>query len=130
MAGRVHASSGTFALSMPHIRSGKLRAIAVTSKERVPVWQDMPTVAEQGVPDFVYSSWVGVSGPRGMAPAVINKLNTMFVQTLKDPKIIKTLENDGTIMVGSSPEVLRQHIVDQTRRWSALIRDTGIQFND
>ena len=130
MAGRVHSTSGTFAISLGNIKAGKLRAIGVTSKERVPVWPDMPTIAEQGVPDYDHASWVGISAPARVPPAIINKLNGMFVQALKDPKIIKTLEGDGTIMVGSTPEVFRRHIIAETNRWRTMIRESGIKMGD
>ena len=130
MAGRVDASAATFSLGMGSIRSGKMRAIAVTSRERVPVWPDMPTVAEQGVPDFDYSSWVGISAPARVPPAVISRLNGFFVKVLKDPVIIRKLEGDGTIMVGSTPEQFRQHILTETERWRRLIRETGIKLGD
>jgi tripartite-type tricarboxylate transporter receptor subunit TctC len=90
----------------------------------------MPTIAEQGVPDYDHSSWVGISAPARVPPAIINKLNGMFVQALKDPKIIKTLEGDGTIMVGSTPEVFRRHIIAETNRWRTMIRESGIKMGD
>ncbi len=130
MAGRVHASSGTFALSMGNIKAGKLRAIGVTTRERVPVWPDLPTIAEQGVPDYDHASWVGVSAPARVPPAIIRKLNGMFVQSLKDPKTIKTLEGDGTIMVGSTPEDFRRYIAAETERWRTLIRQSGITISN
>lgn len=130
MAGRVHASSGTFALSMGNIKAGKMRAIGATSRERVPVWPDLPTVAEQGVPDYDHTSWVGVSAPARVPAAIIGRLNGMFVQALKDPRIIRTLEGDGTIMVGSTPEAFRQHLVTETGRWRTLIRDSGIKMDN
>lgn len=130
MAGRVQSAVATFGLAMGYIKSGKLRAIGVTSSQRIPVWTEMPTVAEQGVPGFDASAWGGLVAPARTPPAIINKVNALFVAALKDPVVAKKLEADGTIIVGSTPEQFAQHIVAENERWRRLIRETGLKLEE
>ena len=126
-AGRVHASITAPISALPMIKAGKLRALGITSAERIALLPDMPTVAEQGVPGFEFSSWVGLAAPAGTPPSIINAHNTMWVQAVKDPAVVKKLAADGTIMVGDTPEQFRQFIVGETNRWRTVIKATGVK---
>lgn len=128
MAGRVSASITAPLNAVPLMKAGKLRAIGVTSSQRIPMLPDVPTVAEQGVPGYEYGSWGGLVAPARTPPNAIARLNALFVQAVKDPEVIAKLEPDGTIMVGNTPEQFRQYIVTETERWRRLVRDTGIEI--
>ena len=127
-AGRVHASITAPVSALPMIKAGRLRALGITSAERIALLPDMPTIAEQGVPGFEYSSWVGLAAPARTPPAIINTLNEMWVQAVKDPGVIKKLEGDGTIMVGNTPAQFREFIVSETKRWHTVIKATGVKI--
>ena len=128
VAGRIDAAVGSFPLLMPQVRAGKLRAVAVTSNQRVQLTSDIPTLEEQGVPGYDFSSWVGLIAPARTPPAIVNKLNSLFVAAAKDPGVFKKLEADGTIAVAGSPEQFRQFIAAETERWRRLFADTGLKL--
>ena len=127
MADRVHAAVGTFTLVNGLIKAGKLRAIAVTTRERDPLAPDVPTMEEQGVPGYDISSWTGLSAPARTPPAIVGKLNAMFAGAVRNPDVARKLVADGAIMVGSSPEQFRQVIATETERWRKLITAAGIK---
>jgi len=127
MAGRVHAAVVTVATGMPTVRAGKFRAIAVTTDKRVPSVPDIPTLAEQGVKGFEYTSWTGVLAPGRVPQPVITKLNAMWVEATRDPAVIKKLETDATIMMASSPEEFRTFIAAEAVRYRQLIKEAGIK---
>ena len=128
IAGRVQVAMGTPTLSMQYIKDGKLRAIGVTSDRRLPIWPDLPTIAEQGVPGYDYTGAVGLVAPAKTPPAIINKLNELYVRTLKDPLISGKIEAEGSLVGGSSPEEFRQHLIKETNKWRTLIKDTGMKI--
>ncbi len=129
-AGRVHASATTPINAMAYIRSGKLRALGVTISTRMEQLPDLPTIMEQGVPGYDYSSWMGFAATAGTPAAVINKLNADFIKAAKTPGIADKLKNDGIVIIGSTPEQFRQLLASEVARWSALIRDTGLKLLD
>ena len=130
VAGRVDVTGATLTAALPHIKSGKLRSLGVASTQRTPLYPDMPTIAEQGVPGYEYSGWNGLSAPAGTPPAIIGKLHAMFVTAGKDPGVVKKMEASGTMMVNSTPEEFRQHIVLESDRWRTLIKATGLKLEE
>jgi len=127
LAGRVQVSMASFSNAMPHIKAGKMRAIGVTTNKRVPDWADMPTIEEQGVPGYDFSSWLGILAPARTPPTIISKLNGYFVNANKDPNV-KKFEIEGNILVGSTPDQLRQLIGTEMDRWRRLIKETGMKM--
>ncbi len=130
VTGRVDAAVGTYATMLPNIKSGKVRPLAVTTSKRIASAPELPTIAEAGVPGFEYSSWTGLLGPAKMPPAIVDKLNRIWAASLKDPVVIKKLEADGTLPVGSSPAEFQKFIVADAARWKSLINDTGIKVQE
>ena len=128
ISGRVDVTEGGFIALSGFIKSGKMRVLGVTSNQRVPMWQEVPTIAEQGAPNYDYSGWVGLTAPARTPPAVVGRLNALFVKASKDPNVIKKLEADGTLMVGGTPEQFRDFIITDTNRWRKLIGELGIQI--
>lgn len=102
---------------LPHIRSGKLRALAVTSLERSPVAPDVPTVAESGYPGFEALAWHGILAPARTPPAVIRKLNEEIVKAVKDPATRELLANQAMQPVGSTPEEFAAFIQKDIGIW-------------
>lgn len=126
MAGEVQAVFGSLAAMGGNIRAGKAKALAVTTAERTRVLPDLPTIAEQGFPGFEYSQWIGVAGPAGLPAAVVGKLSTELARAAKAPDVGAKLADDGTIMVGSTPEQFRQHFAAESARWRKVQQDTGV----
>ena len=127
-AGRVQVTATTPINALAYITSGKLRGLAVTINNRMPLLPDLPTVIEQGVPGYDYSSWMGFLAPAGTPLAVINKLNADFVKASRTPGIADKLKNDGIVLIGSTPEQFRQFLIAEVARWAALIRETGLRM--
>ncbi len=130
IAGRVQISMTAPTAAVPLINAGKLRAIGVTTDRRVSPLPNVPTIEEQGVPGYEFTSWIGVLAPANVPAPIVNKLNQIWVATIKDPKVVKRLESDGTIMVGNTPAQFQQEIVKDTERWRKVIKDTGVQISD
>ena len=105
---------------LPHIKSGKLRALAVTSLERSPVAPDVPTVAESGYPGFEALAWHGILAPAKTPPAVIRKLNEEIVKAVKEPATRELLANQAMQAVGNTPEEFAAFIQKDIATWKAV----------
>lgn len=103
------------------VRSGQLKPLAVTGEARFPAVPDVPTVKESGaLPGYVVSTWYGLVAPRGTPPTVLAKLNTALRDTLADKDVRDKLAKAGAVAEHSTPEVFRQHIVDEVARWEKV----------
>jgi tripartite-type tricarboxylate transporter receptor subunit TctC len=126
MAGQVHMLFGNVLSSLAHVKSGRLRALAVTTARRSVVLPDLPTIAEAGVPGYENSTWFGVLAPAGTPAAVVGKLNAELVKTSRSPDIVERLAPDGGEPVGSTPEQFGRHLVSEIARWRKVVKDAGI----
>jgi tripartite-type tricarboxylate transporter receptor subunit TctC len=127
IAGRVPLMSSTMPPALPHIRSGKVRAIAVTSAKRSPALPDVPTVAESGLPGYEAIAWQGLVAPAGTPKAVIARLNAEFVKAVKQPDIVAKLNEQGFETVASTPEWFTQYTKTEIAKWSKVIKAAGIK---
>jgi tripartite-type tricarboxylate transporter receptor subunit TctC len=119
----------TFELVQPvlgQIRSGDLRAVAVTSPQRYPALPDVPTVAESGVPEFQVMSWYGLAFPAGTPRPIIDKMNAGLRDVLARDDVRKQMINLGATAQTSTPEEMRRHIVNEIAKWSAVREKAGI----
>ena len=130
VAGRVDATMSSPLSMVPYIKAGKLRAIGMTSTERVALFPDIPTVSESGAPGFEYSYWVGFTTTGGSPAAVINRLNGEFVKVARMPEVVKKLTEDAVQAIGSTPEQFRQHIDSEMNLWGRLTRELGIKLEE
>ena len=126
VAGRVQAAVGTFATTAPQVKAGKMRMLGVTTNRRISIAPDLPSISET-VPGFDYSSWTGILAPAKTSPAIVNRLNQLWVSAMRAPASTKKLDTDGTIIVGSSPEEFQKFIVTDYTRWKKLAQDTGLK---
>jgi len=127
LAGRVPLMSSTMPPALPHIKTGKVRVIAVTSAKRSAVLPDVPTVAESGVPGYEAIAWQGLVAPAGTPKAVIVRLNAEFVKALKQPDIAAKFNEQGFETVASTPEWFAQYTKTEIEKWSKVIRAAGIK---
>lgn len=130
MAGRTHATAVTPVTGMANVKAGKLKALGITSATRSPAFPDIPTIAEQAVPGYEFTSWVGLVAPAKVPPAFIQKLNTLFVEAGKNPDVTKKIQFDGTIMVNNSPEEYRKFLAGELARWGKVIREGNIKAEE
>jgi tripartite-type tricarboxylate transporter receptor subunit TctC len=129
LSGRVHLTPVTLTTGIPHIKSGKLKALGMANLVRNPAFPDIPTLAEQGLKDFEYSSWHGMIAPAKTPAAIINLLSAELAKVVKSPEVIKRLENE-TQLVGSTPAEFGRHIATETDRWRKMIKQSGIVLEE
>ena len=129
IGGQVNLAMPSTTSSMPHVRSGKLKALAVTTLQRSPLVPDLPTVAEQGVPGFSVDSWYGIVAPAGTPPALVTKLNAEIVKVLKAPAVVSYLAKEGAVPKGGSPAELAQTMRDELAKWGKVIATARIKFD-
>ncbi len=129
IAGHVDTTfTGSPAL-LPHIRSGRLRALAVSSTHRLPSLPDIPTVAESGYPSFEADQWYGLMAPAGTPPAVLKRLNELANQGLKHHDVLKSLLSEGAVPMGGSPELFGRLIAAEIPRWREVIKASGMKLD-
>jgi tripartite-type tricarboxylate transporter receptor subunit TctC len=127
MSGQVSLTLPTVVAAMPHIKSGKLRPLAVTTKERVPSLADVPTMAEAGVPGYESVSWGGIMAPAGTPAPVVQKLHAEFARILKLPDIQERMASLGAVVVASGPAEFSAFLQSELRKWDGVAKRAGIR---
>ena len=127
MGGQVPAVLGTLSGILPHIRSGKLKAIAVTSKQRSPLIPDVPTIAESGFPGYESDTWIGTFVPRATPNDVVGKLHQATLAALKDPAVAARMESQAGIIIGGSPAELDALVAVEIRQFTRVVREQGLK---
>lgn len=126
IGGHVDFTASSLPSALSHIRSGTLRALAVTSAERNPALPDVPTVAETGYEGFAAGDWKALVGPANLPEAIVTKLNEAVNVALQDEALQATFAADGSTVVGGSPEVLRDLIAAEHARWAKIIDEAKL----
>jgi len=116
--------------AMPHVKAGKLRALAVTTTRRSPAAPDVPTMAEAGVPGFDISNWFAYFVPSGTRAEVIVRLNSEVNRGLKQPDVREKLANVGAETVGTSPEELARFVRSESEKFAQLVKLSGAKATD
>ena len=125
LGGSVQVVIGDQANLMPHVATGKLRALAVATPQRSPNAPDLPTIAESGVAGFDATAWQGVVGPAGMAPDVVRKLNEAFNKVMAAPAVREKLVGGGLEPVGGTPEQFGRFIGSEIAKWTRTAKEVG-----
>jgi len=126
LANQIHGMFINQDSALPHVRAGKLRALAVTSPQRNPLYPDVPTVAESGYPDFAAVSWTGLSAPKDTPQAIIDTLENAMVKAFSDPEVRARLEGNGFVVRASRSAEYSQFVTDQIAHWGRVIQDANI----
>ena len=127
LAGQVLVMAPNLLTALPHIKSGKLRALAVTSVRRSVALPDVPTVAEAGLPGYDSTQWYGVLAPAGTQREIVARLHDEIARALRDAEVGKRLAADGAEPVGSSPEEFAAFIKSESEKWARVAKAAGIQ---
>lgn len=127
LGGQVDLMFDSITSARPHIQSGKLRALGVTSARRSPALPEVPTLAEAGVPGYEVSPWFAVFAPAGTPAEVVARLNKAIVTAMRQPEVLRKLESVGAEPIGSTPQALAEHLNKELLRWGTLIRDRDIR---
>ena len=126
-AGRVDFFFVSYSSLLPFLQGGKVRAIAVTSPQRLPVLPDAPTMTEAGFAGLALDAWFGLVAPAGTPDAVIDKLNAAFVQAVRDPQVIKQMTDQGAEGLATTPAEFATFIASETERFGKVVRAVGVK---
>ena len=125
LASDIDLTFDSISTSIPHVRSGKLQALAVTSAKRSALAPEVPTVQEQGLKDFDITGWYAILAPAGTPAEITSKLSKEIATALQNPQVQSQLAASGYEPVGSTPQELGKHIDREIERWSAVVKATG-----
>lgn len=128
IAGNVQVIFGSVATALQHVKSGRLRALAVTTPKRIGAAPDVPTVAESGFPAYEVTNWHGLVGPKGMPRDIVERLNREVNEALKASEFEKLLAADGLEPAGGSPETLAVILKDEIARWNRVVKQAGVKL--
>lgn len=127
LSGEVEVMLNNTIPAMPHVRTGKLRALAVTGSQRASVAPQVPTVSESGYPDFESTSWQGVVVRAGTPPEVVARLNREIVKILNRPEVKSSIENDGNDVVANSPQEFMAFLRIESKKLGEVIRVAHVE---
>jgi tripartite-type tricarboxylate transporter receptor subunit TctC len=127
IAGQTQVFFSSASTAMPQIQGGKLRAIGVSTAKRIPALPDVPTVKESGVPTYDVTLWHGLIGPKGMPPAIVNKVNAAVAKALKMKESEEQLQNDGVAPAGGTPQQFGDTIRVEIDTWRKVVADANIK---
>jgi len=125
LGGQVQIMFSTMPPALPHVKDGKLRALAVTSLKRSPAMPELPTVDEAALPGFEANTWHGVLVPAGTPVPIIARLNREIVAILHLPDVVERLSGQGAEAQGSTPEEFAAYIKSETLKWAKVVRESG-----
>jgi tripartite-type tricarboxylate transporter receptor subunit TctC len=126
MGGQVHMMFEQMYAAMPSIQSGRMRALAITSKKRSPLLPNVPTMAEQGFPEVEVLNWQGLIGPKGMSHELVKQLNSVCNQALQTAEVKEKILSQGNEVGGGTPEQFAALIKAEAPRWAKVVRDAKI----
>jgi tripartite-type tricarboxylate transporter receptor subunit TctC len=127
VGGNVAMSFASMTSSLPFIKAGRLRPLAVSSKDRSAELPDVPTMAEAGVANVVVRDWQGILGPRGMPKPILDKLHAELVRILRNPGNQERFTAMGLEVIASTPGEFRDSIASEVKRWAKVVKDAGIK---
>ena len=125
LAGNIQMRFSSVVPVLPHVRSGRLRGIAISSPKRYGPLPDMPTIAESGLPGYAVESFYAVVAPAHTPRAIVSKINAEVVRNLRSPEVAAHMAADGAEVIGSSPEELAKALRDDYARWAQPVKDSG-----
>jgi tripartite-type tricarboxylate transporter receptor subunit TctC len=129
LAGNIQLLFATSPIGLPQAKLGRLRALAVTTPERVPAEPSIPTVAESGVPGYEVTNWHGLIGPKGLPRPIAERLNTEMNKILAQKDLAERLQTEGLAVAGGTPERLYEQVRKEIEQWHQVVTRAGIKIN-
>jgi tripartite-type tricarboxylate transporter receptor subunit TctC len=127
ISGEVQVAFSTVLSALPHVKGGKIRALGVTTKKRVSIFPDIPTIAESALPEFDTSQWFGILGPARMPFAIVKQLNQSLARASSSPDMKSRFAAEGVEVVNSTPDEFAALIKRELVQWAKVIKAAGIQ---
>ncbi len=127
IGGQIGVAFDAVSLMMPHVRGGKIRALATTADKRVAGALDLPTMIEAGVPGFISGTWSMVLAPAGTPPEVVSRLSGEIAKITRTPAFRERFESQGIIPVGNTPDEAMAFLKDEVAKWGKVIRDANVK---
>jgi tripartite-type tricarboxylate transporter receptor subunit TctC len=125
LAGQVQAAIPTISAALPHVKSNRLRGIAVTSAQRWRTVPELPTVAEAALPEFESVLWYGILGPAGMSPALVTKINADASNVMQRVDVRERLDAAGMDAMQMPPREFAAHIKSEIHKWAKVVKESG-----
>ncbi len=129
LAGHVALSFATAPSAVPHIKSGKLRALGVSTAQRMAALPEVPTISQSGVPDFEASNFFGLVGPPGMPTAIVGRLNAAVVRIVQSSAFSKYVSEQGAEALISTPAEYGVHLKSEVTKWAKVVKDSGAKID-
>jgi len=126
LAGEIQMMFDNLPPQLPHIRSGKVRALAVTSLKRSPIVPDLPTLDEIGLKGYEVTAWFGLVAPAATPKPVVARLNEALNKTTQDAKVRESLESNGATVIQGTPDAFRDYVKSQTVMWAPIVKRANI----
>jgi len=126
ISGEISAAVSTALSAMPHVKSGRIRALGVTASKRIQILPDVPTLSEAGLPGFVVSQWFGILAPAGTPPPVIDRLYQALTRGASSPDFVERMTAQGVDVVNRKPEEFAALIKLEVAQWAKVIKTAGI----
>ena len=130
VAGRINVVPKNLSASLPGLKAGKVRALAVLTEEPSSALPDVKPVSEMGYPEFFYSAWIGLAAPTGTPTPIVDALNSAVSRAIKTPDMQKRWAAQGSVAVGASPEAFRQFLVKELAVWDRIIKENNIKLDE
>ena len=127
IGGQVHFNLGSLVQMMPHVRSGKLKALGVSSAKRMSAVPDVPTISEAGLPGFEVSNWWGILAPAGTPAQVLERLHKELSAILDSPETRKRFDLEGAEVVRMTSAQFATFVARETEKWTRVVKEAGIK---
>ena len=129
MGGQIQLMFDNIVALIPHVKSGKVRALAVSSAKRHPALPDVPTIQEAGIKDFETVAWFGIVAPAGTPRPVLARLNEEVLKAMKLPDVEKRLIDSGSTIIGNKPEEADKFLRDEVAKWGTVVKAANVKPN-
>jgi len=127
VSGEAQLTHSSIPTILPHVRSGRVRALGVATAQRIPSLPEFPTLAEAGLPGFEASGWAGMIGPANMPKDIVQRLNAAIIDTLKQKDVIDRMLKDGAVPTPSSPEEFTAYMKAELKKWGEVVKMANVK---
>ncbi len=127
MGGEIGITFNNIADTLPHVKSGRLRALGTTGARRSPALPDVPTIDEGGLTGYEFTAWHGILAPREVPPAHIAAINAKLREALRTPEVAKRFEELGLDIIASTPAAFGAHLKSEHEKWGRLVKERNIR---